>query len=69
MTTYTERTLKNLWTVWCWIEAFGGTINERMIVLNDAIDPRHSHPFRGKDYLQEAADYVESHRKLASGGN
>ncbi len=68
MTTDTERTLKSLWTVWCWIEGFGGTINETMIVLNDAMDLRRTHPFRGKDYLQEAAEWVESRRKLIERG-
>lgn len=42
---------------------------DRMIVLNDAMDPRRIHPFQGKNYLQEAAEYAESYRKLAQGGN
>lgn len=68
ITEYTQRTLKNLWTVWCWIESFGGTLNDRLITLNDPINPHKTHPFRGKDYLQEAAEWVESYRKVVKGG-
>lgn len=67
MTTDTEREVKYLWTVWAWIQGFGGDLNDRMIMLNDAFDRRRSHLFRGKDYLQEAAEWVESQRKYIQG--
>ncbi len=64
------REIQDLRLVWTYIKVFGGTMNERLIMLNRHDNRRYSIVFNGESRLREAAKHIEGiYQKAAATTN